>query len=211
MLFINLVHALATANTQVKIFKNATTIDYLFYRLTPLVDFAWARKGLIKKVIKISVVVITFNVLQFRLTTRTDMLVYKCLLLAFIRIRCIQFMFFIDVVKAKLEVLNDLIKRLNDQNVCARRDILTSDMLSSYKTTDQMFSRLYVMKHIHRKLWKTTNVINDCCGLSILVITAIYFINLTFDAYFCYFSFADKKYVRAYGERLAWKTLILSC
>lgn len=202
VLFINIVKALFTAKTQTKIFKNITTIDYLFYRLAASIDFSWARKRLIKKAIKLLAITIIFNLLQFRLAANsTSQPIYNLLLLTFIRIRCIHFFFFIDVIQAKLVALNDQIKRLNDQNACARRVPLTADLLASCKTSQQMFSRLYVMKHIHRKLWKITNIVNDCCGLSILVITAIYFVSLTFDAYFCYFSFVDRKYNRAYGEK----------
>lgn len=189
---------------QTKLFKCASSVDYLFYRLAPENDYNKAKSDIHKKLMSllvISVVLIGLQCCFARGYSKLYMLLVA-LVLTLIRIRCLQFIFFTDSVAVKLSVLNELVKKINECNEHAQRSTVISDFIdrNSLKTIQQLLSRLYVMKHIYRRLWKTSGVINECFGTSMLVIIAVFFINLTIDAYLCYFSiFGHLPYNIAFG------------
>lgn len=185
--------ALFTSRIQQKLYKMFNGIDYLILRLDQTKDYSAERHWIFIKLFLIAFISLVVPVTQIIKAYRSDSKTMSLLFfLPLLRLRCIQFMFFTDNIKIKLTVLNEQVVKINLRNPNADRNIVTSDFFNDVKSIDYILSKIYVMKTIHGKVWRTAETINDCFGLSLLFIISHCFATLTVEAYWCYFSFFGK-------------------
>lgn len=185
--------ALLTRHIQQKLFKMFNGIDYLILRLNQSTDYSKERYVIFIKLMLMAFVSLFVPISQIIKAYRSDAETMSLLFfLPLLRLRCIQFIFFTDNIKIKLNVLNEQVAQLNLRNPNADRNIVTSDIFNDVKSINYILSRIYVMKTIHGKIWRTAEIINDCFGLSLLFIISHCFATLTVEAYWCYFSFFGK-------------------
>lgn len=183
-------HALIMRRGQLKLLKMFNGIDYLIFRLDPNRDYTRERQRIFVKLGIISVISLAVPIAQIKFSSMSRAeLISVSLFLPLLRLRCVQFIFFTDVIKIKLDILNELVKKINLRNPNAERTVVTSDFLNDLKSIEYILSQMSVMKTIYGKLWKTVEIINDCFGLSLLFIISHCFATLTVEAYWCYFSF----------------------
>lgn len=182
--------ALLTSRIQRSLIKMFNGIDYLILRLDSSRDYSKERYQMLTKLAVISIISLIVPITQIINAYRSNAEVISILFfLPLLRLRCVQFIFFTDSIKIKLNVLNEQTTKINLRNPNAERNIVTSDFLNDVKSIDYILSRMYVMKTIHGKIWRTVETINDCFGLSLLFIISHCFATLTVEAYWCYFSF----------------------
>lgn len=184
------VEALLTVRVHTKLLKLLHNIDYLLYRLNKDNDYRISGR---KKITKLIILLFLCTYLTFNQMFQTQIYekhgYFLLFFLPIVRLRCIQFIFYTDTIVLKLDVLAKMILEIEKTNPNANPSIISSDLLNHPKSSELVFNRLFLMKHIYGKLWRSVDMINQIFGVSLLFIIANDLVNLTVEAYWCYFSF----------------------
>ena len=185
--FLNIFQAFTSRHDQMMIYQKFDEIDFLLQnQLLVNINYSRLRKQLLIKyfiiivvisaIQAISIVSVTINGLFFRYY------LHLILPIGIIRIRCIQNMFYVDLIKEKLRLmnqkLNDIIKKNHDKMAF----ILFADRLQKFERREMktsLYDQLMTLKQIYGKVWDVSNLINDCFGWSLLAIVEFYLFKLS--------------------------------
>lgn len=120
-------------------------------------------------------------------------------------VRCMQYLFFVQILKFRLAIVNDAIEELLVKRV-ESKDIFTVVQFSiemnnkRHKTENLMYKQLMLLKMVHDELWQCCQLINDFFGWSILIIVSAFFIDFTLYGYFLILYFLRGTAKITYGE-----------
>lgn len=136
------------------------------------IDYSIIRRKLIIKHSIIAVILLTIHIISIVSVAINGLFFYYYVHLIFpvsiIRFRCIQSTFYVDLMKDKLQLLNQKLEAK-----VSRREFDKLFVLS-----DKFFyDTLIIMKTIYGKIWDITNLCNDCFGYSFLFIVSLKNIN----------------------------------
>lgn len=187
--FLNLLQAFASRNEQLMIYQKFDEIDFLLQnQLLVNIKYDRLRKRLYIKYFIIaamilaihttSIVSVTVNGLFFRYY------LHLILPIAIIRIRCIQNMFYVDLIKEKLNLVNQKLDDIVKKNRDKMAFIIFADKLQKFEKKDAkttLYEQLMTLKQIYGKIWDVSNLINDCFGWSLLAIVQCLKVHVKFD------------------------------
>lgn len=193
------VQSYVTRNKQLNIVKNILAIDeILLQKLEKYLKYTEQRKRFNQKVFGLFFVwtfmLVYTVVLMFLRYTFIDFVLMMQFIypLLMIRVRCIQIIFYADVLHARLKTISDILIYI----INCERDVHESTVKTIYvseKMEPNMENIEYVelvsLKKIYSLLWDTNCLMNDCFGWSLLLIYTQYFLRLTADCYFLYLIF----------------------
>ncbi|KAG5678830.1 hypothetical protein PVAND_008464 [Polypedilum vanderplanki] len=193
----NVMQAFTSRNEQAKIYQKFDEIDLLLSnKLLVKVDYKSLRRRLIYKYTLIfitlafihvaSIVSVTINKLFF------NYYVLLILPVAIIRFRCIQNMFYVDLIKSKLHLMNTKLSDIINRNDDKMAFILFADKLQKRDKkriengTLSFYDQIMTLKQIYGKIFDVCNLINDCFGWSLLFIVTQFFIEFTSNGYWLF-------------------------
>lgn len=179
--FLNILQAFASRSDQMMIYQKFDEIDHLLQnQLLVNIDYARLRKRLYIKYFIImviliaihttSIVSVSINGLSFRYY------VHLILPIFIIRVRCIQNMFYVDLMQNKLNLVNQKLDDIIKKNRDKMAFVLFADKLQKFDKKDlktTLYEQLMTLKQIYGKVWDVSNLINDCFGWSLLAIVRI--------------------------------------
>lgn len=98
-----------------------------------------------------------------------------------IRFRCIQNIFYVDLIKEKLNLLNtklhkDVVQR-NHEKILFVVEKFQAPQREKKTINISLYDTIMTMKAIYGKIWDITNLCNDCFGYSLLFIVRIKYDN----------------------------------
>lgn len=192
---INIIQALSTRKEQAEIYQKFDEIDFtLNNKLLVNINYKKLRQRLMLKNSIIMIVVSIIQAVSVSFAIKSGNMdsyqIHLILTNFIIRLRCIQNMFYVDLMNDKLCLINkkleDIINRNRDKLVFIFHPVksLKND-LSGIKNSS-LYDQLMALKQIYGKIWDVTNLINDCFGWSLLVIVTEYFIEFTSNGYWLF-------------------------
>lgn len=121
-------------------------------------------------------------------------------------IRCMQYLFFIQIIHFRLMLVNRTIKDLLVEKLNKPKlksvYIVTQYVKEAHKGCQHEFSlyeKLTVLKHIHDSLWQCCQFVNESFGWSLLIIVSAFFIDFTLYGYFLILYFLRGDATITYG------------
>lgn len=97
----------------------------------------------------------------------TPYFIHKTLSIFTVRVRCIQGMFFVDLINEKLKIMNQKIGNI----VKNQRKFATKLQRFDEKVSkSSIYDQLMIWKQVYGKVSDISNIINDCVGWSLLAI-----------------------------------------
>lgn len=177
--FLNIFQAFTSRNEQLEIYQKFDEIDFLLQnQLLVNINYRKLRNRLFIKYFIILAIVLSIHVASIAsvIISAYNVRYYLYLIwpILIVRLRCIQNMFYVDLIKDKLSLMNqkleDIIKRNRDKMAF----VLFADKLQKFDQKKDSKSSLYdqvmTLKQIYGKVWDISNLINDCFGWSLLAI-----------------------------------------
>lgn len=154
----------------------------------------------------ISIVTVSLNGLFFNYHVH---LIFSAFI---VRFRCVQAMFYIDLVREKLLLLNnrierDVTRREPDKFHVQKDKIFIVAEKYHFKREIKnpnvsLYDTLLVMKTIYGKIWDITNLLNDCFGYSLLCIVSKEKKSVKIFLFKFYFSNSFKKIWKGKNEKI---------
>lgn len=192
--FINIFQALLTRKKQNMIYQKFDEIDFLLQnQLLVNINYKSLQQKLFIKYFIIKTLLITIHISSIVSVIINQLFIqyYLHLILPvfIIRIRCIQNMFYVDLINEKLNLMNQKLEDINSKHRDKMAFILFADKMQKFDrkdTKNSLYEQLLVLKQIYGKLWDVSNLINDCFGWSLLVIVTQYFIEFTSNGYWLF-------------------------
>lgn len=181
---INILQAFTSRFDQMMIYQKLDEIDFMLQnQLLVNINYGRLRRKLFAKYFLIcaillaihtaSIVSVTINGLFFRYY------LHLIVTISIIRIRCMQNMFYVDLIKEKLDLMNQKLEDLITKNRDEMAFILFADKLQRFDKKDSkttLYDQLMTLKKIYGKIWDVSNLINDCFGWSLLAIVEFIFV-----------------------------------
>lgn len=118
-------------------------------------------------------------------------------------VRCMQFLFFIQILHFRLLLVNNTIKallskKLNDSKKFNKIALFIKEAESQREVS--LYDKLMILKNIHDSLWKSCQLVNELFGWSLLIIVSAFFIDFTLYGYFLILFFLRGNATITYGE-----------
>lgn len=180
---INIFQAFTSRHDQMMIYQKFDEIDFMLQnKLLVNINYSSLRRRLLAKYFIISVILLAIHTTSIVSVTINGLFfryyLHLILTISIIRIRCIQNMFYVDLIKEKLNLMNqkleDIITKTHDKMAF----ILFADKLQKFDKKDSkttLYDQLMTLKQIYGKIWDVSNLINDCFGWSLLAIVQFLF------------------------------------
>lgn len=174
----NILQAFTSRNEQEEIHRKFDQIDMLLSSdLFININYADVRNRLLKKYSLISLILLSIHVVSITSVAINGLFFSYYIHLIFpvivIRFRCIQNMFYIDLIKEKLQLLNQKLER----DVIPQNHDKIFLIVKSFSKRDtksmNTYDTIMVMKTVYGKIWDITNLCNDCFGYSLLFIVSV--------------------------------------
>lgn len=177
--------AFITRNQQAEIYQKFDEIDTLLSnQLLVNINYKSVKRKLLIKYLLIAAIIMPIHVISIVSVTLNGLFFNYHVHLIFsafiVRFRCVQSMFYIDLVREKLLMLNDRIerdvtRREPDKFQIQKDKIFIVAEKFSFKREkmNSLYDTLLVMKTIYGKVWDITNLCNDCFGYSLLFIVSL--------------------------------------
>ena len=90
----------------------------------------------------------------------------------FVRVRCLQNMFYVDLINEKLNLLNQKLHDIVHKNKDKLAYVIFADKLQDFNGKKpfkkSLYDQLLVLKQIYGRIWDVSNLINNCFGWSLL-------------------------------------------
>lgn len=177
----NIFQAFTSRNEQADIYRQFDQIDMMLSRdLFLNIDYNYSvvRRRLLKKYLLISLVLITIHIASITSVSINGLFFSYYIHLIFsvivIRFRCIQNIFYVDLINEKLQLVNQklekVIRRNHDKLFLIVERFQKRDMKS---INTSLYDTIMVMKTVYGKIWDITNLCNDCFGYSLLFIVSV--------------------------------------
>lgn len=168
--------------SQTKLIQKFSQVDRLFN--TKLHIFMSYRKEKQALFIRFSLLLLLFVAIKVGLMVhlhhmnRLGSFWYHCLFSIWImRLRCVQVLFFVYLLRARLILVNDKVKE-----ILAARNLHTGNTNAKYST----YYRLLNLKQIYGELYEICELINITFGWSLLAIITQCFIDFTSNSYWTF-------------------------
>jgi hypothetical protein len=184
----NIFQAYVSRNQQAEIYQKFDEIDTLLSnQLLTTINYSTVKRKLLIKYLLIAAIIMPIHALSIVNVAVTGLSFNYYVHLIFpafiIRFRCVQCIFYIDLVKEKLLLLNKRIERDVPQRQRGTIQMMQKDKLFIVAekfqfsreikgTNASLYDTLLVMKTIYGKIWDITNLCNDCFGYSLLFIVS---------------------------------------
>lgn len=170
-----------TREKHLAIFQRITQIDDDFsIKLGTNIDYANMRKKYYRKIgIYIVVMIGTIGLLiihQFREQEAFSILflLQICYPKIVLRVSCIQVLFYIDVVRDRLDMIAEWLR-------CPTKFSISKIEQTNLNNVE--YSEIQLLKQLYGQVWEIGCVVNKCFGWSLLVIVAQHFIQSTIYGY----------------------------
>lgn len=180
--FLNVFQAYTSRHEQVSIYQKFDEIDYMLQNLL-LVNINYSRLRT-RLLIKYFIIIIIMIAIQATSITSVSInglffryYIHLLLPIFIIRVRCIQNMFYVDLIKEKLRLMNQKLEDIIKKNRDKMAFILFADKLQKFEKKDMktsLYDQLMTLKQIYGRVWDISNLINDCFGWSLLAIVSSY-------------------------------------
>lgn len=179
---INVLQAFTSRHDQSTIYQKFDEIDYMLQNhLLVNINYASLRQKLLFKYLIIELALTIIHVTSITSTVINNLFfsyyLHLILPIFVIRIRCIQNMFYVDLIKEKLDVLNKKLEEIIVKNRDKVAFILVSEKLQKFGKKDSkttLYDQLMTLKQIYGKVWDVSNLINDCFGWSLLAVVSFF-------------------------------------
>lgn len=195
----NTFQAYFSRNEQSQIYQKFDEIDLLLSNnLLVSVNYKNVRRRLIIKYTFIGIVLAVIHITSIISVTVNhrsfNYYVHLILPVAVIRFRCIQNMFYVDLINSKLQSMNHKLTDIIQHKKDKMSYILFADRLQKhdkFNAKHSCYDQLMTLKQIYGKIFDVCNLINDVFGWSLLFIVWMNIIALsTFkDSLIYYYSF----------------------
>lgn len=136
-----------------------------------------------------------------------------------VNMRCIQNIFFVDLLRERLEFLNQGLTQISQRNRKTSKLILyveSYDPKNRSKKSSPMreeFNEVLALKQIYGMIWNASILLNDCFGWSVLAIVTRSFIGFTSHGYWLFLGFEniiDSEYIVDSATNFVLIALLLS-
>jgi hypothetical protein len=184
----NVLQAFTSRKEQARIYQKFDEIDLLLSnQLLVKVDYRSLRRRLIGKYLLIAITLFLIHIASIVSVTINKLFfnyyVHLILPVAVIRFRCIQNMFYVDLIRAKLDMMNmkldDIIHRNHDKMAF----IIFADKLQKLDKkkggggggkvgNTSLYDQIMTLKQIYGKIFDVCNLINSVFGWSLLFIVS---------------------------------------
>lgn len=185
--FLNIFQALTSRHEQMMIYQKFDEIDYLLqHQLLVNINYGRLRKRLFIKYVIIMIIMLGIQATSIASVTINGLFfryyIHLILPIFIIRVRCVQNMFYVDLIKEKLNLINQKLEDIIKKNRDKMAFILFADKLQKFEKRDMktsLYDQLMTLKQVYGKVWDVSNLINDCFGWSLLAI-----VEFTFKLFF---------------------------
>lgn len=175
----NIFQAFTSRKQQAEIYHKFDDIDMLFsHQILVNSDYRIIRRRLFRKYLTIAIILMIIHTFSIVSVTIDGLFFRYYIHLIFpvivIRFRCIQSMFYVDVVREKLELLNEKLNRDIIQKGNGKI-IMVVEKFQAYRKKafdNSLYDTILAMKTIYGSIWDITNLCNDCLGYSLLFIVS---------------------------------------
>lgn len=166
------------------IYQKFDEIDYMLQNhLLVHINYSSLRQSLLLKYFIIELVLLIIHAISIVSTIINGLFfsyyLHLILPIFIIRIRCIQNMFYVDLIKEKLNMMNKKLEEIIARNRDKMAFILVADKLQKFDKKKEpktaLYDQLMTLKQIYGKIWDISNLINDCFGKTFIsIFHAIY-------------------------------------
>ncbi|XP_070501511.1 putative gustatory receptor 2a [Chironomus tepperi] len=192
----NITQAFFSVNQQTEIYRKFDQIDLkLANQLLVHTDYKRIRRRLIVKYILLCLVLFVIHVISIVSVTvygvAFSYYVHLIIPVGVIRLRCIQNMFYVDLINEKLKSMNQKLNDMISRNHDKMAFILFSHKLQKFdvqekKISSSLYEQIITLKQIYGKIFDVSNLINDVFGWSLLFVVTQYFIEFTSNGYWLF-------------------------
>lgn len=195
--WIIIIQSYVTRHKQLNIIENILTVDdIMLKKLGKYLKYTDQRQRLTQKVFGLLFFVVFMlmisNILMILRNFDILLLVQLNYPLLLIRVRCIQIIFYADILHDRLKIISDILvhainyeREVHESSIkiilCLREEITNNIMDNSMD-----YVELVSLKKIYSILWNINCLMNDCFGWSLLLICIQYFVQLTTNCYYLY-------------------------
>lgn len=191
-----ILHAFVSRYDQLKALAEIGNIDEIFKKkiLRPM-DYPSLRKKYFFKltiILLISKGLLIFFLIFLSVGTRKSAFLYwlhTTFSIVVVNTRCIQNIFFVDLLRERLEYLNHRLQELSHCNSSKNSKLIL--YVESYNANQRNaihdeYNEVLALKQIYGMIWSACNLMNECFGWSILAIVTRSFINFTSHGYWLF-------------------------
>lgn len=177
--FLNIFQAFTARNEQLEIYQKFDEIDFLLQnQLLVNINYRKLRNRLFIKYFIILAIVMSIHVASIASvlvsTYNVRYYLYLIVPILIVRLRCIQNMFYVDLIKDKLALMNQKLEDIVKRNRDKMAFVLFADKLQKFDqkkdSKTSLYDQVMTLKQIYGKIWDISNLINDCFGWSLLAI-----------------------------------------
>ncbi|XP_037038260.1 putative gustatory receptor 2a [Bradysia coprophila] len=117
--------------------------------------------------------------------------------IAVVNMRCIQNIFFVDLVRERLDFVNERLSEIAQRTSKKSKLILYVDTYDHRKQSKkpspahEEFNEMLALKQIYGMIWNASILLNNCFGWSVLAIVTRSFIGFTSHGYWLFLGFED--------------------
>ncbi|CAO1377222.1 unnamed protein product [Diamesa hyperborea] len=193
---INVLQAYLSRNEQQMIYQKFDEIDYLLQnQLLVNIKYQDLRRKFYGKFLIVALILFTIHCASIVSVIMNKVLLryYLHLIIpvTIIRIRCMQNMFYVDLINEKLMLMNQKLEDIVHKNRDKMSFILFADKLQNFDNKrdikkQSLYDTILVLKQVYGKIWDISNCINDSFGWSLLAIVTQYFIEFTSNGYWLF-------------------------
>ena len=178
----NIAQAFFTVNKQTEIYRKFDQIDLtLANQLHVHIDYKKIRRRLIIKytllilaliaIHGVSIVSVTYYGVAF------SYYVHLIIPVGATRLRCVQNMFYVDLINEKLKSMNQKLNDMVSRNHDKMAYILFSHKLQKFDVKEKtisssLYEQIITLKQIYGKIFDVSNLINDVFGWSLLFVVS---------------------------------------
>jgi len=176
----NIAQAFFSVNQQTEIYRKFDQIDMMLAnQLLIHTDYKKIRRQLIIKYTLMLLVLLGIHVVSIVSVTiygvAFSYYVHLIIPVGAIRLRCIQNMFYVDLINEKLKSMNQKLNDMINRNHDKMAYILFSHKLQKFdvkekKISSSLYEQIITLKQIYGKIFDVSNLINDVFGWSLLFV-----------------------------------------
>lgn len=176
----NIVQAFFSVNQQTEIYRKFDQIDMMLAnQLLIHTDYNKIRRQLIIKYTLMLLVLLAIHVVSIVSVTIYSVAfsyyVHLIIPVGAIRLRCIQNMFYVDLINEKIKSMNQKLNDMINRNHDKMAYILFSHKLQKFdvkekKISSSLYEQIITLKQIYGKIFDVSNLINDVFGWSLLFV-----------------------------------------
>lgn len=179
-ILVYVIHSDSTREVQAQIVQTFNQIDVLMReKLQIEIDYEVQKreinKGLSVSILVILVTLILALVRDYIKKKKFLLVILQKINVNFVFGKCLQYFFYINLLKIRLTLMQERLQKLlviqDVQPICIKEH-------AKYDKNRVIFKQILTTKQVYGYLWEITNTLNNCFGLSLLVIVSVYFIQI---------------------------------